>query len=79
MALSTIKNYTLAIELINFDARTSIISEATGIYPKLLSKAYFDTHNKTPSSKSLKFNPKFVYKSIFENKRSEFGYFIALK
>ncbi|MFM8341654.1 MAG: FlhC family transcriptional regulator [Methylomonas sp.] len=70
MTLSTIKNYALAIELLSLGARTNIISEATGISPKLLSKAYVEMHQKSPPSGSLKFNPNFVYKSFSRTKEA---------
>lgn len=70
MILNTINRYALAVELLSLRARINIISEATGLSMKILRKAYFDMHGKSPPSGSLKFNPNFIYKSISKSKEA---------
>jgi hypothetical protein len=52
MSLNTVDRYALAIELLSLGARINIISEETGISPKILRKAYFEMYQKS-SPRSL--------------------------
>lgn len=70
MSLNTVDRYALAIELLSLGARINIISEETGISPKILRKAYFEMYKKSSPSGSLKFNPNFIYKSFSKAKEA---------
>lgn len=70
MSLDILERHALAIELLSLGARIKIITEETGISPKVLRKAYFDMHQKSPPSGALKFSPNFIYKSLAKTKEA---------
>lgn len=70
MSLNIIERHALAIELLSLEARINIISDETGLSPKILRKAFVDMHKRSPPSGPLKVNSNFIYKSFIRTKEA---------
>ncbi|MBS3952776.1 MAG: hypothetical protein KGZ88_07495 [Methylomicrobium sp.] len=70
MSLNIIDRYATAIELLSLEARINIISDETGLSPKILRKAFVDMHKRSPPRGPLKFNSNFIYKSFSRTKEA---------
>lgn len=70
MIVNTINNYAIAHELLSLGARINIVADATGLSSKMLRKAYFDMHKRSPPSGSLRTNTNFIYKSFSKTKEA---------
>lgn len=70
MSLSTLNNYSLAIELLSLKARISIVAKESGLSAAILRKAYVDMHQRSPASGPLRESPLFMCKNYSKHKEA---------
>lgn len=70
MTLSTINRHAVAVDLLSLQARVNIIEEVTGISARILRKAFFEMHHRSPPSGSSKFTTNFIFKSFQKTKQA---------
>lgn len=80
MSQPTLNQYHLALEMLAYKARISIVAKATGLTPAILRREYVRMHQRSPSCGSMKTTPQFFFKKFSRHKEATlFAFFYSLE